>query len=247
MKFLFLCLVVALSGCASTAEIQREMYSQRIAEQSKVDQQKAAVEAARYNFAGKLTDPTAQLAFAISDGIASALRASGAGQQQLPPMPLIEGWDDKLLKFAGILAPVAVNALGIVSNARVATKQAEYGRDIALGDQRARVDTVTAVANGMGGVARDGFAANIALGSKPTSVVNINGNGNAVDGSAVDNSNRPTTNTNNCASGNGGNGGNSAPAGNGGNPTGAGAAGAGGANTAGAGAPSGSVPCSIQK
>ena len=143
-------LAASLAGCASTAQIQKEMYSQRLAEQSKVDQSKTQLEAARYTYAAKLNDPSAQLAFAISDGIASALRASGAGQSQLPPMPVIEGWDDKLLKFASILAPVAANVVGGVMQYKLGVAQTQASRDIALGDQRARVDTVAAVASGMG-------------------------------------------------------------------------------------------------
>ena len=76
-KIIVLCLMT-LAGCASTAQIQKEMYSHRVAEQSKVDQGKLQLEAARYLYGSKLLDPSAQLAFAVSDGIASALRASGA-------------------------------------------------------------------------------------------------------------------------------------------------------------------------
>ena len=164
-KLHFACIGIAaaaLSGCASTAEIQREMYSQRVSEQSKIDQSKTQLEAARYVYGSKLTDPSAQLAFAISDGIASALRATGAGQTQLPPMPVIEGWDDKLLRFAGILAPVAANVAGSVMQYKTGIAQTLASRDIALGDQRARVDTIAAVSNGMGAAGASAVNANAA-------------------------------------------------------------------------------------
>lgn len=77
---------------------------------------------------------------------------------------------------------------------------------------------------------------------KTTYDITVNGNDNTLFGST---SNRNYTN--NCESGDGGRGGNSAPGGASGNNATAGTTGAGGSNTAGAGAASGSVPCSIQK
>lgn len=165
--FMVVCAVLALTGCASTAEIQREMYSQRIAEQSKIDQSKAQVEAARYVYAGKLSDPSAQLAFAISDGIASALRASGAGQPQLPAMPMIEGWDDKLLRLAGLVIPTAGN-IGIAviqSNAqreasRNATALGIVQSNNALGATQSTNGAFAAFGSNMQGLGASGFSAN---------------------------------------------------------------------------------------
>lgn len=232
---LALLLALALTGCATTAGIQKELYEARVAEQSKVDQEKQKTAQERYKMAQKLTDPSAQLAFAISDGIAQALAATGAGQQQLPAMPAIEGWDDKALRLIGALAGPASNiGLGIVQ-ANVAREGIRANKDIALGDQQARVDTIAAVTQGMA-----------TLGSRPTTVVN--GNNNAVNGSTANNSTNTritttttTTSTNNCTSGNGAPGGNSGSGGPGGE------AGGGGNSTAGNAAPSGQVPCSIQK
>ena len=72
-------------------------------------------------------------------------------------------------------------------------------RDIALGDQASRVATVATVANGMASLGNSGLNAAVSLGTRPTTVVN--GNGNAVNGSTADNSTTTTTNTNNCTSG----------------------------------------------
>ena len=116
-----------LGGCASTAEIQQNMYSQRLAEQSKVDQEKQKTEQERFKVYQKMTDPTAQVVFATSEGIASALRASGAGGvQTLPAMPNIEGWDDKAFKWFDRIVSGGERVIPGVVNAREATKVARF-------------------------------------------------------------------------------------------------------------------------
>jgi hypothetical protein len=146
---------LAISGCASTAQIQSEMYSQRMAELSKIKQTEANAEAERYKTARELKDPAAQLAFTISEGIASAIRASGGGKaNELPPMPNIEGWDDKLLRGLSILAPVASNvALGIVQS-QGAVKIARYTTDanVKIAESRDSAETARLVAAGKSNV-----------------------------------------------------------------------------------------------
>jgi len=225
--------VLAISGCASTAEIQQNMYSQRLAEQSKVDQEKQKTEQERFKVYQKMTDPTAQVVFATSEGIASALRASGAGKaNDLPPMPVIEGWDDKLLRGLSILAPVAGNvALGIVQS-QGAVKIAKYNTDAnrAIAESRDKAETDRLIAAGKANVDIAGK-----IQAPPGTNIHIGGDGVVGDGTI--------NKLNLCQnqSGAGGNGGNGAPGGAGGEN------GSGGNNTAGAGAQSGAAPCTIAK
>lgn len=88
-------------------------------------------------------------------------------------------------------------------------------------------------------VAHDGFVLGGTLGARATTEINVNGNNNNVGGR--DATNTIVTNTNNCTSAPGGNGGGTGQAGGGGTN------GAGGSNNAGDGAPSGSVPCTAGK
>ena len=225
--------VLVISGCASTAQIQQEMYSQRTAELSKIKQSEANAEIERYKTARELKTPEAQLAFTISEGIASALRASGAGKaNDLPPMPVIEGWDDKLLRGLSILAPVAGNvALGIVQS-QGAVKIAKYNTDAnrAIAESRDKAETDRLIAAGKANVDIAGK-----IQAPPGTNIHIGGDGVVGDGTI--------NKLNLCQnqSGAGGNGGNGAPGGAGGEN------GSGGNNTAGAGASSGAVPCTIAK
>ncbi len=204
------CLSVAaaliLTACASTAELTAQLHSERAAHRTAIEtarQQSAIAEARAFETAMKHADgETARMAVF---GLAMSKQARelvNGGRADLDPLPHIEGWDDKLLRFAGIVLPAAVNVTGQVMQYRLGSKQAEYGRDIALGDQQARVDTVRAV----GDIATGGFNALATVGGQPSSVVNITGNGNAANGSTADNSTTTTTSTNNCHSGNGGSG-----------------------------------------
>ena len=149
-----LLVAVLLSGCgATTSQLQANMYSQRLAEQSKVDQVKATAESDRYKTAMTFTSHEAQLAFAIGDGIASGIRAAGGGgQSQLPLPPVIEGWDDKLLRLTSVLAPVLGNVgLGVVQ-AQVQREGIRSNERVSIGDQQARVATISAVTGGFAAV-----------------------------------------------------------------------------------------------
>jgi len=227
--------VLVISGCASTAQIQQEMYSQRTAELSKIKQSEANAEIERHKTARAFTSPEAQLAYTISEGIAAALRASNGKASELPPMPVIEGWDDKLLRGLSILAPVAGNvALGIVQS-QGAVKIAKYTTDanVRISESRDNSETARLVAAGKTNAEIAGK-----IQAPPGTNIHIGGDGVVGDG---------TINKFNLCqnqSGAGGNGGNSAPGGSGGS---GGTNGPGGSNTAGAGAPSGAAPCTIAK
>lgn len=189
---------LTLTACSSTAELTAQLHSERAAHRTAIEtarQQAAVAEARAFEAAMKSTDGetarTAVFGLAMSKQareIANGVRAD------LDPLPVIEGWDDKLLRFAGVVLPTAASITGQVMNYRLGSKQAEYSRDIALGDQQARVDTVRAV----GEIAAGGFNALATVGSVPTTITTVNGNGNAVNGSRTDNS-RTTTE---CHSGN---------------------------------------------
>lgn len=231
-------ILLMLGGCPSTAVLQQEMNSQRTAELSKIKQSEANAEIERHKTARAFTSPEAQLAYTISEGIAAALRASNGKSSELPPMPVIEGWDDKLLRGLSILAPVAGNvALGIVQS-QGAVKIAKYTTDAnrAIAESRDKAETDRLIAAGKANVDIAGK-----IQAPPGTNIHIGGDGVVGDG--------VINKTNNCyaTSGIGGNGGNSAPGGAGGNVTTAGNAGTGGNNTAGAGAQSGAAPCTIAK
>jgi len=224
--------VLVISGCASTAQIQQEMYSQRTAELSKIKQSEANAEIERHKTARAFTSPEAQLAYTISEGIAAALRASNGKASELPPMPGIEGWDDKLLRGLSILAPVAGNvALGIVQS-QGAVKIAKYTTDAntRIAESRDKAETDRLIAAGKANVDIAGK-----IQAPPGTNIHIGGDGVVGDGTI--------NKLNLCQnqSGAGGNGGNSAAGGSGGTN------GGGGSNTAGAGASSGAVPCTIAK
>ena len=147
-------------------------------------------------------------------------------------MPVIEGWDDKLLRGLSILAPVAGNvALGIVQS-QGAVKIAKYTTDAntRIAESRDKAETDRLIAAGK---------ANVDIAGKiqaPPGTNNYIG-GDGVIGDGVINKLNLCQNT----TGTGGNGGNSAPGGQGGTN------GSGGSNTAGAGAQSGAAPCAIAK
>jgi len=151
---------------------------------------------------------------------------NGSTQAQAMPQPPATAFD-KTLQAISIVAPVAASITGSVMSYKLGTNQAQYSRDIALGDQASRVATVATVANGMASLGNSGLNAAVSLGTRPTTVVT--GNGNAVNGSTADNSTTTTTttNTNNCTSGQAG-----SSSGTTGSP---------------AGGPSGQVPCTISK
>lgn len=229
MRIIAVVLLALLAGCATPDTVRVKAWetirTQEVAAQKAQWDALAAI--------GKDADGHTK------DKLAMAwMAASMAGKtHDATPMPAEpETAFDKTLKAISIIAPVAANITGSVMSYKLGTNQAQYSRDIALGDQRARVDTVTAVTNGMGNLGAAGLAAATTLGNRPTTVVN--GNGNGVNGSTVDNS---THNTNNCPGAQGGNGGNSAGGGQGG------ANGAGGSSNAGAGAPSSAVNCQAGK
>ena len=214
------CLIFAVfaTGCATPDTVRVKAWQE-------IRAQEVAAEKARWDALaalGKDADPHTK------DKLAMAWMAASMGGKahDVTPMPAEpESAFDKTLRVVGILAPVAANITGNVMAYKLGTNQAQYSRDIALGDQASRVATVATVANGMASLGNSGLNAAVSLGTRPTTVVN--GNGNAVNGSTADNSTTTTTNTNNCTSGQAG-----SSSGTTGSP---------------AGGQSGQVPCTISK
>ena len=224
--------VVFATGCATSDTVRVKAWQE-------IRTQEVAAEKAKWDALAALGKDADNH---TKDKLAMAWMAASMGGKahEATPMPAEpETAFDKTLRAISIIAPVASSITGNVMAYKLGTNQAQYARDVALGDQRARVDTVTAVATGMGTLGSNGFAAirdtagyglSVAssLGLKPTTVVN--GNGNAVNGSATDNSvntTTTTTSTNNCTGG-----GSGSTTSTTGNP---------------AGAPGGSAPCTISK
>ena len=231
------CAIAALTGCA-TPDFKAQLDTYKAVETKRADE-KAEKYKALSAIATGADAATKQVALQAWQAVAMVdSLGNGSTQAQAMPQPPATAFD-KTLQAISIVAPVAASITGSVMSYKLGTNQAQYARDVALGDQRARVDTVTAVATGMGTLGSNGFAAirdtagyglSVAssLGLKPTTVVN--GNGNAVNGSATDNSvntTTTTTSTNNCTGGSSG-----STTSTTGNPT---------------GAPGGSAPCTISK
>lgn len=222
MKALIL-IALLLAGCA-TPDFKAEL-----ATYEKVQTKRSDEKAEKYKALGAIatgaSDATKQVALQAWQAVAMA-DSLGGGQKQYEQMPTAPATAfDKTLQAISIIAPVASSITGSVMSYKLGTNQAQYSRDIALGDQTSRVATVTAITNGMASLGNSGLNAAVTLGNRPTTVVT--GNGNAVNGSTADNSVTTTTNTNNCTSGSGG------PA----------------SSTTGApaGGPAGSAPCTISK
>ena len=225
VKAILLILVVLLTGCATPD------FKAQLATYEKVETTRSGENKAKYDSLGAIaanaSDATKQVALQAWQAVAMA-DSLGGGRKAYEPMPQApETAFDKTLKAISIIAPVAANITGSVMSYKLGTNQAQYSRDIALGDQASRVATVATVANGMASLGNSGLNAAVSLGTRPTTVVT--GNGNAVNGSTADNSTTTTTttNTNNCTSGQAG-----SSSGTTGSP---------------AGGPSGQVPCTISK
>jgi hypothetical protein len=216
--------------------------------------------------AGGCTDTVCRVSIAAIAALTpcAAMRVQGIGQVQAPPAPqiiqaqrevsvgerivgLFAGGVGKIFDTAIALGPSWLNyklgtvqsnnqtALSIVaSNNALGATQSTNGTFAAFGNNIQ--GTATAGFGAIGTVTSAGFATASALGTRPTSVTTIAGNGNATNGSSVATTTTTTTNTNNCPGGDGGNA-TGAPSGNAGTgPTG-GASGAGGTGTAGTGGP----------
>ena len=212
--------VVFATGCATSDTVRVKAWQE-------IRTQEVAAEKAKWDALAALGKDADNH---TKDKLAMAWMAASMGGKahEATPMPAEpETAFDKTLRAISIIAPVASSITGSVMSYKLGTNQAQYSRDIALGDQASRVATVATVANGMASLGNSGLNAAVSLGTRPTTVVT--GNGNAVNGSTADNSTTTTTttNTNNCTSGQAG-----SSSGTTGSP---------------AGGPSGQVPCTISK
>lgn len=178
-------------------------------------------------------DPEAAKFAAFALAVSGMQQAPDAPTRLEAPYSLGQGIRD----IAGLIVPLAnvgAQIYGVQKNAQVAITQSNNSAAVAVSTN-----------NTMASIAGSGLAAATTLGSRPTTVVN--GNGNAVNGSNADNSTHNSThNTNNCPGAPGGNGGTSGNGGSSGSAT-TGSAGTGGSSAGGNGAPSGAVNCTAGK
>jgi len=228
MKRIYLILLAAvllISGCA-TVDTKRIDAWKAVA----LEEQKS--EAAKWESLkalGQGADPHTK------DKLAMAWMAASmsGGQKQATPMPAEpETAFDKTLRALTILAPIAGQVgLGVVQS-QGAVKIAKYTTDAntRIAESRDKAETDRLIAAGKANVDIAGK-----IQAPPGTNIHIGGDGVVGDGTI--NKFNLCQNT----SGTGGNGGNSAPGGSGGTN------GSGGSNTAGAGASSGAVPCTIAK
>lgn len=214
-----------LAGCATNYEhyakaIEAQAKYQAVAETERASAFKAALESA---------DPVARAVAANGLGITEALRVTGRGGGNgvtpiAPPKTMLEEAATLISAFNPWVAASA-QIYGIKKNADVAIA----AQQAAVESQRIQSGERVSIFNRFGQTADT-------LGGKPSIV--INGDGNGVNGSDVDNSH----NVNNCpqnVTGNAGGGGNGGNAGAGGNGATGGSGGAAGANggAGGTGAP----------
>lgn len=247
MKTILIALVVALSlvGCKSTGELRAERaeakQTQANADAVAKKQRELAEDSALKKAMEKPESPAA-IALVIGHYMARQSESFATALKAAEVEPLIEGWDDKLLRFGlgtiSALAPVAGNViLGLDAgktnrrasdNALAAAANEALQRTQQLGVVR---DTATGTANTLSPAIAAGIA-------KPSNVFNVT-NGSGQSAIVVNGGN--ATNSKECVTGGTAPGGNSTggATGNGGN--GATATASGGSATAGSGAPSGAA------
>lgn len=232
-----------LAGCATNYEY----YAKAIEAQAKYQAVAETERASAFKAALQSDDPVARAVAANGLGIVEALRVTGRSNSNAaaliaPP----KTWVEEAATLVSALSPWVSGGL----NAWATITSIKAGRDVQLGAQRAQVDTERIRTDGTVSLFnRFGQTADT-LGSRDSVV--INGNGNGVNGSTVDNrvtNDCPQTLT--AAAGAGGNGGlagtsgNAAAGGNGGVGANAGSGGPGGSTGAGGGggggAPGGGV------
>ncbi len=225
----FVIALLAMSGCATD-------YAKYAEATSKVATAKALEKPALAEQLAKLAgdDPTARVAAIMAIAFMDKQPVQGNDVQLQAPYSAGQFMRD-LAGLAVPLASVGSNFYAAKKGADVAIAAQNASRDVASGDQRARVDSLAVVGNAANAIV-SGLASPLGEAiKKPTTVVTVSGDNNAVatNQSSATRSNQTTTNTNNCPQtadargGNGSNGGNSS--------SGAGSAGSGG--TGGAGAP----------
>lgn len=236
MKYLIAIIMVALlAGCATN-------YKEQLAAYQAVETKRADAVAAKYTalsaIAAGADASTRQVALQAWQATTMAETLGGGRQNALEPMPQPpETAFDKTLRTLKTLAPIASAVAGNVYQYRLGAKQSDNMAAVSLGDQRARVDSLSVVGNNNAAIARAGFESLQGLAARPTSIITVTGDHNAVAsiGSTA-------TTTKNCTTGGtapGGNGGTSGASGNGGN--GAPGTTTGGAATGGNGAGSGAT------
>lgn len=261
MKLIVMALML-FASCAYGADAvlapmnnyQAYAYSVQAAHQAKADQCESKAGALKAMAAKCASDICLAL---FADKVSAACDGNQAAQVAVaqppaPDRPWYMELKDTVLDIARVGLPVVDRAMASRER-RDATASAER-QSLGLYSTFSNINGQTAALGiaGFGSIERTatsgfgsmerGMVAGFTAPRDPTYQVTVNGDDNALFGSTSSRSYMV-----NCASGQAGNGGNSAPGGTGGNTSTNGYAGSGGYNTAGNGAPSGSVPCTIQK
>ena len=114
---LMICLI--LGGCASSGPSNYALYADT---QAKIAQANAVAETARYNALleiAKNGDSAAKVAAVLS----IQMNQSGGGARQQQNITAPEEWDQKLLKWAGVLLPTVTQGLAIGAQIHAANTQ----------------------------------------------------------------------------------------------------------------------------
>jgi len=208
---------VALAGCATTD------YAQQLAVYREVETARATADAERYRALAALAkdgdSSTRQVALQAWQAVAMAESLSGGTggptKSAIPAPPPTAM--DRAMQALGVVAPIAVQAYGLHTGYRLGVRQSDNAATIALGDQRARVDSIAAITSGMGALGAAGFDALAHVGVRPSTSITVTGADNVVAAGGA--ATRTTTNNTNCPA-NGGNATTPAQGGTGGSGTG---------------------------
>lgn len=122
MKLLSITLAcLVLTGCASRGPSNYQLYAET---QAKIAQANAVAETARYNALADIAkngDSAAKVAAVLSIQLANNGGSSGQRNQQTIAAP--EDWDQKLLRWAGVIVPAAMQGLAIGAQIHAANMQ----------------------------------------------------------------------------------------------------------------------------
>lgn len=167
---LMICLI--LGGCASSGPSNYALYADT---QAKIAQANAVAETARYNALleiAKNGDSAAKVAAVLSIQMS---QSGGARQQQNVTAP--EEWDQKLLKWAGVLLPTVTQGLAIGAQIHAANTQKQIAvtqSNNAAATAQSTNNTFAAMSGNMAtsnaAIAKSGFDAVGAAGNALTTV-----------------------------------------------------------------------------
>jgi hypothetical protein len=244
MRILASIIIAALlTGCATNTD-----FIEQVKAHERIRVTEASADAEKYKALGAIAngagDSTKQVALQAWQAVAMVDSMSGGHRQReaMPQAP--ESGIDKTIRVAlgvaSIAAPIAGNVILGLDAGKTNRRASDNATVAQLADARARVDSLAVVGSSNATIASRGFDALLGASQRPSSVITVTGNHNAV--AALSST---ATTTKNCTTGStapGGNSGNGGASGTGGSgATGTSTGTTAGNATGGNGAPSGAT------